>query len=43
MTYEKLKITSSSGLYRTIYCNGSYVLFGKKNWKFHVTIPVTLI
>ena len=33
MTYEKLKITSISGIYKTIYHSGSHLLlFGKKKY-----------
>ena len=32
MTYEKLKITSRSEIYKTIYHNDSYLLFGNKKF-----------
>ena len=38
--YEKMKLTRSSGIFKTIYHNGSYLLlFGKdiyKDLKFHL-------
>ena len=30
MANEKLEVISCSGIYKTIYLNGSYFLFGKK-------------
>ena len=31
ITYEKLKMTTSSGMYKTVYHNGSYLLlFGDR-------------
>ena len=38
MTYEKLKIISSSGICKIIYYNGSYLLLpGKRNKKFEIS------